>query len=286
MKALSDQCPETAMQFLGHELAGVSDSTALLSAVCELISRLIPCDDVIWHSADVQSWDATFRGLGTNRYGPEVGQRLLEATDNPVRRHYLSGADPSGRPVRIGDVSTDWQFRNSRAWADLYRPLGIARQLTIPTGFNAQSGSEATATRVTGGTAWSLNRDGSEFSDDDLSVAIMLQPVLKATETSAIWHPGSSEWRETFDDWKVHPEPCPISSQKLQAGPCPALTRRELEVLSLVAEGFTAISIGFRLQISGATVRKHLEHIYEKTGQRDRLLAVAYARRMGLLPDN
>jgi hypothetical protein len=41
---------------------------------------------------------------------------------------------------------------------------------------------------------------------------------------------------------------------------------------------------GSRLHISSTTVRKHLEHIYDKIGQRDRLLAVAYARRLGLLP--
>lgn len=63
----------------------------------------------------------------------------------------------------------------------------------------------------------------------------------------------------------------------------PRLTHRELEVLGLLAQGLTAVSIGLRLRISSETVRKHLEHIYEKTGYRDRLLAVEYPKRSGLL---
>ena len=48
--------------------------------------------------------------------------------------------------------------------------------------------------------------------------------------------------------------------------------------------GLTATAIGHRLRISARTVRKHLEHVYAKTGQHDRLMAVGYVRRLGLLP--
>ena len=69
-----------------------------------------------------------------------------------------------------------------------------------------------------------------------------------------------------------------------QDPPRPELTAREAEVLALLAQGLTAASIGFRLRISTGTVRKHLEHIYQKIGHGDRLLAVTYAQRTGLLP--
>ena len=61
------------------------------------------------------------------------------------------------------------------------------------------------------------------------------------------------------------------------------LTERELEVLRLVARGHTAVACGHLLRISPATVRKHLEHAYDKLGVHDRLLAVERARREGLL---
>ena len=52
------------------------------------------------------------------------------------------------------------------------------------------------------------------------------------------------------------------------------LTPRELAVLSLLAEGLTAASIGRRLMITERTVHKHLQHSYTKLGVTDRLGAV------------
>jgi ATP/maltotriose-dependent transcriptional regulator MalT len=62
------------------------------------------------------------------------------------------------------------------------------------------------------------------------------------------------------------------------------LTGREVEILSLVADGLTALAIAHLLRIAEATVRKHLEHIYEKLNRHDRLLAVLHARELGLIP--
>ncbi|MFO7250357.1 MAG: response regulator transcription factor [Actinomycetes bacterium] len=62
------------------------------------------------------------------------------------------------------------------------------------------------------------------------------------------------------------------------------LSRRELEVLELVANGATNREAAARLFISEATVKTHLLHIYEKLGVNDRAAAVAAAYRRGLLP--
>lgn len=62
------------------------------------------------------------------------------------------------------------------------------------------------------------------------------------------------------------------------------LTGRELAVLSLLAEGMTAVAIGRRLEIAARTVHKHLEHVYAKMGTADRLTTVLQAQRNGLLP--
>lgn len=63
----------------------------------------------------------------------------------------------------------------------------------------------------------------------------------------------------------------------------PALTRRENEVLSLLAEGRTAQKIGDELHLSEATIKTHLHNLYEKLGVSDRAAAVATAMRWGLL---
>jgi DNA-binding NarL/FixJ family response regulator len=61
------------------------------------------------------------------------------------------------------------------------------------------------------------------------------------------------------------------------AGPADTdqLSARELEILALVAEGFTNKEIADRLHISNATVRTHLMHIYEKLHVRCRTEAAA-----------
>src|SRR5919197_4604872 len=60
----------------------------------------------------------------------------------------------------------------------------------------------------------------------------------------------------------------------------PALTERELDVLALVAQGLTNRQISRRLFISPATVRTHLEHIYDKLGVGSRAGAVSAAFRI------
>jgi DNA-binding NarL/FixJ family response regulator len=63
-------------------------------------------------------------------------------------------------------------------------------------------------------------------------------------------------------------------------------SERELEVLALVARGFTNRAIGRQLAISEATVKTHLVHIFGKLGVTDRTAAVTMAleRRLIHLP--
>lgn len=63
----------------------------------------------------------------------------------------------------------------------------------------------------------------------------------------------------------------------------PALTGREHEILVLVADGRAAPEIAGQLHLSPATVKGHLQAIYEKLGVSDRAAAVAEGMRRGLL---
>jgi DNA-binding NarL/FixJ family response regulator len=57
-----------------------------------------------------------------------------------------------------------------------------------------------------------------------------------------------------------------------------ALTRREREVLTLVAAGLRNREVAGELDVTLHTVKQHLKHIYEKLGVRTRLEA---AQRLG-----
>ncbi|MFA9272692.1 MAG: response regulator [Baekduiaceae bacterium] len=63
----------------------------------------------------------------------------------------------------------------------------------------------------------------------------------------------------------------------------PALSPRESEILQHVAAGRSAPQIADILVLSTATVRSHLQSLYEKLGVSDRAAAVAEAMRRGLL---
>jgi len=61
------------------------------------------------------------------------------------------------------------------------------------------------------------------------------------------------------------------------------LSRRELEVLALVAHGLADGQIARSLYLSIKTVKNHLHHIYAKLGARSRTEAVVVAARQGLI---
>ena len=61
------------------------------------------------------------------------------------------------------------------------------------------------------------------------------------------------------------------------------LTRRELEVLELVAEGLTNGEIGDRLVVSARTIQTHVRNLVEKTGTRNRTHLAVTAVRTGII---
>jgi two-component system response regulator DegU len=61
------------------------------------------------------------------------------------------------------------------------------------------------------------------------------------------------------------------------------ITKREEEVLQLIAEGLSTPEVAARLYISVKTVKNHLASIYAKLDSRDRTQAVVRAVKMGII---
>jgi DNA-binding NarL/FixJ family response regulator len=93
--------------------------------------------------------------------------------------------------------------------------------------------------------------------------------------------------RQLLARWQADTPPRPVapSAPRVVAHEAPpTLSRRELEVLDLVARGFTYPEIAGRMAVSVTTVQTHVRNIYGKLDVHNRTEAVYEARQIGLLP--
>lgn len=215
-------------------------------AALEALRALVPCDSLVFKELDVLGERVpVFQTLAD-------GDRSLEldgAGDSRVNDGFWQlrqGFRPCSYPDRTGDLTsiTLWsdfhtarELRNAPMFAELYGPQGhrFSLLVSLPAPFGRTRRLQI----------W---RDGGhDFDERDRLVLQLLRPHLH----------------------EIH-----LDAERRRAG-VPRLTRRELDVLRLVAEGLGNAEIARRLFISVATVRKHLEHVYDRTGVRTRAKAAA-----------
>jgi len=74
-----------------------------------------------------------------------------------------------------------------------------------------------------------------------------------------------------------------IPAALVPAAPDGTLTRREVQILHIIATGVNTKDAAERLHVSPATIRNHVQNILGKLGAHSRLEAVAYATRNRLI---
>ena len=92
--------------------------------------------------------------------------------------------------------------------------------------------------------------------------------------------------REKIILQEVHLPAEPTSTFTLNQPQLDALgiTRRELEILSLIAQGLSNREIATRLFVSENTVKTHCSRAFDKLGARRRTQAVQLGKQLGILP--
>ncbi|MCB0506938.1 MAG: response regulator transcription factor [Chitinophagales bacterium] len=70
---------------------------------------------------------------------------------------------------------------------------------------------------------------------------------------------------------------------KIQTSNCPILTRREKEILKLIADGMTSAEVGKQLFISVTTVDTHRKHLLEKLKVNNTTSLIKTAMQFGLI---
>lgn len=123
------------------------------------------------------------------------------------------------------------------------------------------------------------------FVDEDPTVEELLATITRGQHANAFASSllGSLSGRETGE--KVQADTRAASSG-LPATPAFAdpLSRREVDVLRLLASDLNGPDIARRLHVSLATVRTHTQHIYSKLGVNNRRAAVRRAHQLDLFP--
>jgi DNA-binding CsgD family transcriptional regulator len=243
-----------ALLELTYQLADLPDREAYLRTAGVEIARFVPCDDLFWLETDYGAATSLARHGPAMTHDGQLADLVLRAADHPVIHSYLE--NPSDRnPRRISDVTVTSGWRNTDAGDLLAKPMG-RHQLSILTHIRGPAGH-----------AWGFGRAGSDFTTDDLDTAQQLLPILTLLDRL----------------YGRRPENQSFSSNERNVERS-RLTRREIDILTLLARGLTADAIGTMRRISGRTVRKHLQNAYAKLGCHDRLMAVDRARALGILP--
>ena len=125
---------------------------------------------------------------------------------------------------------------------------------------------------------------GAYEFDADLSAIEPIRPLVWGSVMAAALIVFASLLIVLVNTSVARPQPI---SPSAASGPSrcrhPRLTRRELEVLRLMADGLTYGQIAEALVLDKETVRSHTKSVLRKLGQSSREAAVLTARRMGLL---
>jgi len=255
---LSERDQERILE-LGWTLAGARSTEELAATALEKMHRLVGADGTSFLQADLHRATLRAKPYPTEGWIPphEVTSldrfaRKFAHANNPIVVELMRRT----APFNISSIIPIKEFIRSEFYRLGYMPIGIRYQAILPIQLNRETLT---------GFGYAFNRSSKDFTPDEMSRVYALQSVLTA-------HHAALQAQR-------------IPDQQVEAA-CNnlKLTRRELEILSFMASGMTAVAIGHRLRISPRTVRKHVENSYSKLGVHDRLEAVSYCRQIGLLP--
>lgn len=107
----------------------------------------------------------------------------------------------------------------------------------------------------------------------DISPTLLFEAIQRATNGEAVLHPQvASRLVQEYNQRQKKPNQVYTD-----------LTRREIEVLQMIAEGMSNLEIAQKLFISERTVKSHVTNILSKLHLADRTQAAIYAWKQGLV---
>jgi len=199
-----------------------------------------------------------FNGVGPDEGepGPEV---YLLLGPCPTQEHRARTGDLAA--VRNSDLIDVRGWHQLPLYRDYFRPANVEYILDLGLSAGADRIRSLVFMRASG---------EKDFSERDRAVVELLTPHLRNLERTA--HLRELVRRSVCHAQRYQRESATGEDVGLGFS---ALTRREHEIVELVASGSTNAEIATALWVSPSTVKKHLEHIYAKLGVRRRAAVVA-----------
>ncbi len=236
-----------------EDLIGIVDLDELRFTLLRTLKRVVRSD---WASLNDIGPDPGDVAALMIPDGPmELFTRYVEHRDeNPIAAYIERTGD--GRASRFSDHATREQLEALPLFRLVYGPMGVHHQIafTIALGPDRQL-------------AVALSRAAPDYTDDERDLLNRVRPLLISAFRGAVEH---TELRRALAEQGDHAE--------FVAALCgQGLTRREAEVVRLVALGRSNQHVADELGVSDRTVGKHLEHAFRKLGVRTRSQAATRA---------
>jgi predicted ATPase/DNA-binding CsgD family transcriptional regulator len=237
---------------------------------------------------------ATGYRIGTIVTLGSLGKVALARLDLRTAVRFL--ADALGGVQKVGD---DWGSTGRREGlaAMAVAPWGILNSIKAVAAVAAARGQPWQAARLLGAAAEFRDTAGRPHAPVDLPLFERqldhLRSMLPEEAFAAAWEQGRAcpidqAIADALAILAANPdvaEPPVLADRAVPPISAPdGLTRREVEVLRLLAAGRTTQELAAELSVSVATVERHITNLYRKIGARGRADATAYALRAGLVP--
>lgn len=231
------------------DLIGLTEVDEFCDGLLHVLRQAVPSD---WSALNEVPADLPHTISLTE---PPVPLELHEAfarhaTQNPIAAYFLRTRD--GRATRISDLMTRRELHRLDLYRLVYRPLRIEYQIafTLP----------SEATRILGVV---LSRERRDFTARERDFLNLARPYLIQLYRNALAHGVRSAG------------PRPEVPTLMALG----LTRRQAQVLRVVAGGRSSREAAGELGIAPRTAQKHLELCYRALGVSSREEAVEVAAR-------
>jgi len=231
--------------------------------------------------------------------GPASHDELLRADDPALWQREQRQRLPAHDLDYLALAKARWEiaFGDARAAlgvldAELHAALAVARnrralKLRVLRALALQrAGDPAAATEEFAGVLQAASQEGFMrlILDEGPAVGPLVHRCAAAMQEGATVDPILADHLQRLLQ-AVGPMPAPAESEAPSGGDAmkEPLTRKEIRVLQLLAEGYSNSAMAEKLFVSDSTVRTHLRNINMKLDAKSRTQAVAIARRLGVI---